>query len=76
MTDEEKRALEWDDEWNISEDEVMHRFREAVRISKEISRIKGKPTCEYDAEKGMAYMLYPDGHREYHTFDDDEVTNG
>ena len=43
MTDEEKRALEWDDEWNISEDEVMHRFREAVRISKEISRIKGKP---------------------------------
>ena len=23
MTDEEKRALEWDDEWNISEDEVI-----------------------------------------------------
>lgn len=54
----------------------MNRFREEVRISKEVARIKGEPTCEYDEEKGMAYLLYHDGHREYHTFDDEEVING
>ena len=76
MTTEQKKALAWDDEWDISEEEVMNRFREGVRISKEVARIKGEPTCEYDEEKGMAYLLYPDGHREYHTFDDEEVING
>ena len=51
MTDEERKALEYDDEWDMTEDEVMHRFREAVRIAKEVSRIKGEPTCEYDEKK-------------------------
>ena len=37
----------------------------AIEIAKEISRAKGKPTCEYDVEKKAPYLLYPDGHREY-----------
>lgn len=40
-------------------------FVKAVEIAKEISRAKGKPTCEYDIEKKAPYLLYPDGHREY-----------
>lgn len=31
--------------------EVDERFVKAVEIAKEISRAKGKPTCEYDIEK-------------------------
>lgn len=57
----------FDYEPGISEEETDHRFREAVRLAKEKSRISGKTTCEYDREKGMAYLLYPNGHREYRT---------
>ncbi len=64
---ENVKDLEYDEEFDMTEDEVMFRFREAVRISKEISRIKKQPTCEYDAEKGLAYLLYPDGRKEYPT---------
>lgn len=60
-----RNTIDWDDEFDMPEEEVMHRFREAVRIAKEVQRIKGKPTCEYDRETGRAYLLYPDGHKEF-----------
>ena len=60
---------EFDYELGISEEETDFRFREAVRLAKEKSRITGKTTCEYDREKGAAYLLYPDGHRVYPTLD-------
>ena len=66
---ENAKNSEYDEEFNMTEDEVMFRFNEAVRIAKEISHIKKLPTCEYDAEKRMAYVLYPDGRKEYPTLD-------
>lgn len=57
----------FDYELGVSEEEQEFRFREAIRLAKEKSRIMGKPTCEYDWEKGKPYLLYPDGHREYPT---------
>ncbi len=57
--------LEFDEEWGITETELDEKFNEAVRLAKELARIKKVPTCEYDAEKGKSYLLYPDGHREY-----------
>lgn len=69
MTEQERKALEYDEEFDMTEAEVDFRFGEAVRIQKEIARIKKKPTCEYDYEKRMAYILYPDGRREYPTMD-------
>lgn len=66
---ENTKNLEYDEEFDMTEDEVMFRFNEAVRIAKEISRIKKNPTCEYDEEKKMAYLLYPDGRKEYPTID-------
>ena len=72
MAENEKviNDLDYDEEWDMTEDEVMFRFQEAVRIAKEVAKIKGNPTCEYDDEKKMAYLLYPDGHREYPTIED------
>jgi hypothetical protein len=67
MIDEKK--LEFDNEFGITEDELDFRFKEAVRIEKEIYRIKKHPTSEYDDEKGLSYILYPDGRREYPTID-------
>lgn len=29
------------------------------------AKMKGIPVARYDAEKKCAYLLYPDGHREY-----------
>lgn len=52
---------EWDGfdyELGISEEETDRRFREAVRLAKEKSRIMGKTTCEYDRERGLAYLLF------------------
>ncbi len=70
MTDEKMNAnFEYDEEFGMTEREVDFRFQEAVRISKEIARIKKQPTCEYDREKNMSYLLYPDGHRVYPTID-------
>lgn len=58
---------DFDYEFGISEEEQIFRFREAIRLAKEKSRIMGKTTCEYDRERGKPYLLYPDGHREYPT---------
>ena len=60
---------EFDYDFGISEEEEDFRMREAVRLAKEKSRIRGKTTCEYDKEKGMPYLLHPDGRREYPTLD-------
>ena len=61
----DKNNLDFDEVMGIPEKEVDERFVKAVEIAKEISRAKGKPTCEYDIEKKAPYLLYPDGHREY-----------
>ena len=49
----------------ISDDELTERFKEAIRIDEEIRKIKGLPTSGYDAELKKAYILYPDGRKEY-----------
>lgn len=56
---------DFDYELGVSEEEQEYRFREAIRLAKEKSRIMGKTTCEYDREKGKPYLLHPDGRREY-----------
>lgn len=64
-TIEELEENELDSTCGVSDDEFLYRFREAVRIQKEISRIKGCPTTNYDYEKKATYIEYPDGRREY-----------
>lgn len=49
----------------ISDDELTERFKESIRIDEEIRRIKGLPTSGYDKDKGKAYLIYPDGRKEY-----------
>ncbi len=61
------KDIEYEYDLGITEAEMDFRFREAVRRAKEKSRIMGKSTCEYDEEKKVPYLLYPDGHREYLT---------
>ena len=56
---------ELDSMCGVSDDELTRRFIEAVRISNEIKRIKGCPVAGYDDEKGVSYIEYPDGRREY-----------
>ena len=56
---------ELDSTCGISDEELTWRFKEAVRIDKEIARIKGLPTAEYDVDTKRAYLLYPDGRRDY-----------
>ena len=56
---------ELDSTCGIGDEELTERFRESIRIDEEIRRIKGLPTARYDTERGQAYVLYPDGRREY-----------
>ena len=56
---------ELDSTCGISDEELTRRFKEAIRIDKEIRKIKGLPIAEYDDKTGRAYLKYPDGKREY-----------
>lgn len=56
---------ELDSTCGISDEELTHRFREAIRIENEIKRIKGVPIAGYDDNTKKAYLEYPDGRREY-----------
>jgi hypothetical protein len=60
-----KEKNELDYTCGISDDELTQRFIESVRIDEEIRKIKGLPTSGYDAELKKAYLLYPDGRKEY-----------
>lgn len=65
LTSKELEKLNFDEELGISEDEVTEKFRRIIEIQKEIARIKGAPTCEFDKEKRCSYLLYPDGRKIY-----------
>jgi hypothetical protein len=56
---------ELDSTCGISDDELTQRFKEAIRIDKEVRSIKGLPVAKYDDETKRAYLEYPDGRREY-----------
>ena len=60
-----KEKNELDYTCGISDDELTQRFIESVRIDEEIRRIKGLPTSGYDADLKKAYLIYPDGRKEY-----------
>ena len=49
----------------LSDEELLFRFKEAIRIDNEIKRIKGVPIARYDLERRLSYLEYPDGRREY-----------
>ena len=54
-----------DSTYGISDEELTQRFKEAIRIDDEISRVMKLPTAKYDPKMRRAYLLYPDGRREY-----------
>ena len=56
---------ELDSTCGISDEELTQRFRESIRMDKEVRKIKGLPIAEYDDETKRAYLEYPDGRREY-----------
>ena len=56
---------ELDSMCGISDEELTHRFKEAIRIDKEVRKIKGLPVAKYDDETEKAYLEYPNGRREY-----------
>ena len=60
-----KEKNELDYTCGLSDDELTQRFIESIRIDEEIRKIKGLPTSGYDADLKKAYLLYPDGRKEY-----------
>lgn len=56
---------ELDSMCGISDEELTHRFIEAVRLDNEAKKIKGVPIAGYDTEAQLPYIEYADGRREY-----------
>lgn len=56
---------ELDSMCGISDEELTHRFQEAVCIENEIKRVKGLPIAGYDEERRLPYLEYSDGRHEY-----------
>lgn len=57
---------ELDSTCGISDEELTERFKAAVRIDKQICKIKGLPIAYYDIKTKRAYLEYPDGKRVYY----------
>ncbi len=49
----------------ISDEKLLQRFQEAIRIQNEIKHVKGCPICAFDQAQNKAYLEYPDGRIEY-----------
>lgn len=49
----------------VTDDELLERFKAAIRIDNEIKRIKGCPVSGYDRETKRTYLEYPDGRKEF-----------
>lgn len=60
-----EEANELDSTCGISDDELTERFRESIRIDNEIRKIKNLPCAGFEKETGKAYVLYPDGRKQY-----------
>lgn len=56
---------ELDSTCGVSDEELTHRFKEAVRIENEIKKLKKQPIAKYDFDRHKPYIEYPDGRREY-----------
>lgn len=56
---------EYDSVNGVSDDEMTHRFQEAVRLANERKRIKGLPVQKYDNDLKRPYLEYPNGERKY-----------
>lgn len=56
---------ELDSTCGVSDEELTHRFKEAVRIENEIKKLKKQPIAKYDFDRRRPYIEYPDGRREY-----------
>ena len=63
---DENRPLRYEDPHCDDEDEEMdRRISQVAFVAYQQAKMKGIPVARYDAEKKAAYLLYPDGHREY-----------
>jgi len=49
----------------LTDEELTHRFTEAVRIENDMKKVKGLPIAGFDKEKRLPYLEYQDGSREY-----------
>lgn len=64
MTDESKTPL-YEDPYCDDEEEMDRRISQVAFVAYQQAKMKGIPVARYDAEKKAAYLLYPDGYREY-----------
>ena len=65
MADKSKTLL-YEDPYCDDEDEAMdRRISQVAFVAYQQAKMKGLPVARYDVEKKAAYLLYPDGHREY-----------
>lgn len=54
-----------DETCGIDDEELTHRFCEAVRLDNEASIVVGVPIARYDAVLKQPFFEYADGKREY-----------
>ena len=49
----------------MTDEEMTHCFKEAVKIDNQIKKLKKVPIQCWDSEKQVPYILYSDGTRKY-----------
>ncbi len=61
----DKVDFDYDEYVGMPVKEFEKKLAKLVELEKEMARLKGAPTAEYDEDLGKPYLLYPDGRREY-----------
>lgn len=54
-----------DEDLGMTQAEFEKKLAKGIDLLKELARLKGNPTSEWDEELKKPYLLYPDGRREY-----------
>ena len=65
MADENKPLLYEDPHCDDEDEKMDRRISQVAFVAYQQAKMKGVPVARYDAGKKAAYLLYPDGHREY-----------
>lgn len=60
-----KVDFDYDEYVGMPVKEFEKKLAKLVELEKEMARLKGAPTAEYDKSIGKAYLLYSDGRRVY-----------
>lgn len=65
LVDRDDNYFDYDD-LGVTNAELEKKLAQGITLLKEMARLNGQPTSEFDTELEEPYILFPDGRKEYY----------